>query len=308
MILHTGNRTDIPAFYSKWFYTRITEGFVLSRSPYNEQLVTKYRLRPDLVDIIVFCTKNPLPMLKDIHLLSPFGQLWFVTITPYGTAIEPGVPPKTHIIEGFKVLSRTLGPNAVIWRYDPILLYESYTVEQHLKSFEKMCSALCGYTKTCVISFVKLYKKVRENFPLLRECSAAERFFLAKELARIAQEHDMRITVCGDHTGLEGLSLDLSGCMTQRVLETALGARLAIPPYKPSRAECNCYLGADIGAYNTCAHFCRYCYANYNKQLVKENMRLHNPASPLLLGNVQPGDIVRMAEQQSFKEKELFLF
>ena len=308
MILHTGNRTDIPAFYSDWFYNRIQAGYVLARSPYNEKLVTRYALLPAVVDLIVFCTKNPLPMLSRLNKLDSFGQLWFVTITPYGKGIEPNVPQKQHIIEGFCTLSRHLGQDAVIWRYDPILLYGNYTLEQHLQSFEKMCRALRGYTKTCVISFVKLYKKVHLQFPELRECTKEERLFLTEHFARIAQENDIRISICGDHSGLEAFNVDTSGCMTVRVMEKALHTCLDIPPYKPARSECCCYLGADIGAYNTCAHFCRYCYANFDKRAVKENMARHNPQSELLIGSLKPEDVVHNAVQVSFKSKEQRLF
>ena len=58
MIIQTGMRTDIPAFYSQWFMNRIKEGYVLVRNPYNERQVTRYRLTPDVVDLIAFCTEE----------------------------------------------------------------------------------------------------------------------------------------------------------------------------------------------------------------------------------------------------------
>ena len=82
MIIQTGMRTDIPAFYSKWLLNRIKEGYVCVRNPYNPKQVTKYSLSPEVVDLIVFCTKNPLPMLPFLDALKPYGQYWFVTITP----------------------------------------------------------------------------------------------------------------------------------------------------------------------------------------------------------------------------------
>ncbi len=92
MIINTGQRTDIPAFYSEWFVNRLKEGFVLVRNPYNPQRVARYRLDPAVVDLIGFCTKNPAPMLKHMKLLEPFGQFWYVTVTPYGRDIEPMCP------------------------------------------------------------------------------------------------------------------------------------------------------------------------------------------------------------------------
>lgn len=57
MIINTGQRTDIPAFYAKWFINRIREGYVLVRNPYYPNLVTKFSLDPKVVDVIGFCTK-----------------------------------------------------------------------------------------------------------------------------------------------------------------------------------------------------------------------------------------------------------
>lgn len=64
MIINTGMRTDIPAFYSEWFINRIKEGYVLVRNPYNPNQITRYNLNPQVVDLIGFCTKNPKPMLR----------------------------------------------------------------------------------------------------------------------------------------------------------------------------------------------------------------------------------------------------
>lgn len=94
MIINTGMRTDIPAFYTPWFLNRLREGFVLVRNPYRPEQVTRYRLSPDVVDLIGFCTKDPEPLLPHLDALEPYGQYWFVTITPYGRDIEPGVPLK----------------------------------------------------------------------------------------------------------------------------------------------------------------------------------------------------------------------
>ena len=165
MILQTGLRTDIPAFYTPWFLRRLQEGFVLSRNPYNPRQITRYRLNPAVVDCIGFCTKNPAPMLPHMDKLAGFGQHWFVTITPYGPDVEPHVPLKEQVIADFRRLSADLGPRCVTWRYDPILLTESYTIERHLADFAAMCAQLSGATDTCVFSFIDLYEKVKRNFP-----------------------------------------------------------------------------------------------------------------------------------------------
>ena len=164
MILNTGNRTDIPAFFSDWFFNRIQEGFVCVRNPYFPHQVTKYILDPQVIDIICFCTKNPKPMLSRLDLIKDYKQFWFVTITPYNQTIEPYVPNKNEIIRSFIELSKKIGSRCIGWRYDPIFLNDYYTVEYHLRIFEKMCQKLTGYTHQCVISFIDLYQKTKKNF------------------------------------------------------------------------------------------------------------------------------------------------
>ena len=164
MILNTGNRTDIPAFFSDWFFNRIQEGFVCVRDPYFPHQVTKYILDPQVIDIICFCTKNPKPMLSRLDLIKDYKQFWFVTITPYNQTVEPYVPNKNEIIRSFIELSKKIGSRCIGWRYDPIFLNDYYTIEYHLRIFEKMCQKLTGYTHQCVISFIDLYQKTKKNF------------------------------------------------------------------------------------------------------------------------------------------------
>ena len=128
MILNTGSRTDIPAFYSEWFRNRLREGFGMARNPFAPEQVTRWRIDPAVVDLIVFCTKNPGPMLPHMEELSQFLQFWYVTITPYGKEIEPGVPDKKQILQSFRTLSDLVGKRCVGWRYDPIFLSERYTI------------------------------------------------------------------------------------------------------------------------------------------------------------------------------------
>ena len=144
MIINTGMRTDIPAFYADWFVNRLKAGFVLVRNPYNPRSVTRYSLSPDVVDMIGFCTKNPAPMLPHMNLLRPYGQYWFVTITPYGKESEPCVPDKRNVLESFRCLSDTVGLDSIGWRYDPIFISDEYPVERHIKAFDYMAKALSG--------------------------------------------------------------------------------------------------------------------------------------------------------------------
>lgn len=307
MIIQTGMRTDIPAFYSKWLINRIREGFVLVRNPYNPIQVTRYSLSPEVVDLIAFCTKNPSPMLPHMEILKPYGQYWFVTITPYGKETEPNVPEKEKVISDFQRLSGIVGVDSVGWRYDPIFLDDQYSVERHLEEFEKMAAALSGYTKSCVISFIDIYKKVERNFPKAREVSKSDRVRLGKELVRIAKRYGMVLRPCAEGNDLASYGADCSGCMTVNTFETALHANLDVPKRRSNqrKEQCACLLGVDIGAYDTCGHLCRYCYANTDALRVKENMRKHNPSSPFLLGGYMPGDIIHEAQQKSWIDGQI---
>ena len=157
MIINTGQRTDIPAFYADWFANRLREGSVMVRNPYNPKSITRYRLTPDVVDCIGFCTKNPEPMLKYMDLLKPFHQFWYVTITPYGKEIEPLVPNKLKVLESFRRVADIVGPSCMGWRYDPVFISDTYPVERHIRAFEYMAKALSGSTSVAVISFIDLY-------------------------------------------------------------------------------------------------------------------------------------------------------
>ena len=310
MIINSGSRTDIPAYFNEWFYNRIAEGYVLVRNPYYPEQVQRYQLSPDVVDILCFCTKNPQPMLARLGEISHFRQFWFVTITPYGTDIEPYVPHKDTVMESFKRLSDEVGPNCVDWRYDPILINETYTVDYHIAEFERMASVLEGYTKHCVISFIDLYQKTRRNFPEVRSVNVGERARIGKAFVEIGKRHGLTIRTCAEGNDLAPYGVDTRGCMTQNVLEDAIGAKLIVPKQlKPPRESCECLLGNDIGTYNTCGHGCRYCYANYDWQTVVQNMRLHDPKSPLLIGHLEEGDVVKEAKQKSYFDGQMeFLF
>ena len=308
MIINTGQRTDIPAFYAEWFANRLREGFVCVRNPYNPSQVSRYRLDPTVVDVIGFCTKNPAPMFPYMDLLKDYGQYWFMTITPYGRDMEPNVPDKHRLLEDFKRLSEQVGVNAIGWRYDPILLSERYTTAYHLRAFETMASALEGYTQTAVISFIDLYPKVRRNFPEAREVRAEERIRLGKALIEIASTHGMIVKPCAEGDELAPYGADCGGCMRLGDYEKAIGKKLSAPKRKGARAGCACYLACDIGAYNTCKHLCNYCYANAEPARVLTQSRLHDPRSPFLIGNYRDGDVIHDVPQRSWIDPQQKLF
>lgn len=309
MILNTGSRTDIPAYYSKWFYNRIKEGSVLVRNPYYPEQVTRYRLSPDVVDCLCFCTKNPRPMLDGLDQIRQFHQFWFVTVTPYGKEIEPHVPDKAEVIGDLKILSKRYGIHAVSWRYDPVFITEKYSAGFHLKAFHKMAEELSGYVDNCVISFIDLYAKTKRNFPGVREVSYEDRKMLVREFVQIGKEYGITIRMCCEGTEYAQYGADVSGCMTQDVIERAIGYTIDVPKelHSVRGKACSCLLGNDIGAYNTCGHGCLYCYANEDQEQVRRNMKAHDPNSLMLVGRPREEDRIRDAAQKSYFDGQMRL-
>ena len=301
MIINTGCRTDIPAFYAKWLMNRIREGYVLVRNPYNPNQVTKYNLSPEVVDCLAFCTKNPEPMLTYLDELDMYKQYWFVTITPYGKDIEPNVPDKKKVMESFKKLSNYIGVDSIGWRYDPIFIGDGFDVNKHITCFGNMAKELKGYTHNCTISFLDLYEKVKRNAPNINPPTKEEQIEMAKAFSKIGKENNMVIHACCEKTYLSQYGLQCNGCMSQEIVEKAINNTLQPPKRKNLRQECNCLMGNDIGAYNTCGHLCKYCYANANKQFVIENMKKHDDNSPFLIGKSEPGDKITEAKQKSWR-------
>lgn len=199
MILSVSRRTDIPAFYAPWFFNRIREGYVLVRNPVNFHQISRIRLSPQVIDGIVFWTRNPAPMLPHLEELKDYMYYFQFTLTPYGPDIEPYMSSKKNVIlPAFCALSEAIGPDRVIWRYDPILLNPKYTISYHTKAFERLTKALKGYTKKCVISFIDSYRNTarHEKSLALAPLGPGEMITLAKEFQGIAQACEITLSTC----------------------------------------------------------------------------------------------------------------
>ena len=308
MILNTGSRTDIPAFYGEWMENRIREGFVLVRSPYDPVHVTRYRFDPETADLLAFCTKNPAPFLPRLDALRGFRQMWFVTITPYGRDVEENVPPAEEVIASFRELSQRTGLSGMSWRYDPVFLTETYTEAFHREAFSRMAASMEGYTDQVVVSFIDLYEKTKRNFPEIRPVSPPEQERLTAFFVETARRHGMTVRLCCEDPSLARFGADVSGCFSRSVAERAAGSALNPPRTGGARPACSCLLGNDIGAYNTCPHLCRYCYANWDRETVLRNRARHDPASPYLIGGPQDGDVVTDARQVSWRDAQMRMF
>ena len=309
MILNTGQRTDIPAFYAAWLAGRLREEFVMVRNPYDPRKITRYLLRPDLVDVIGFCTKNPRPLFPYWELLRPFGQFWYVTINAYGKDLEPNVPPTDEVIRDFCTLSATVGKNAVGWRYTPVIVNRAYTVERHIEAFSYIARRLRGYTSLAVFGFLDLYEKLRRTHPELCDADDAEKEKLTRAFVQIARENGLDLRLCSKEKELARYGVDAGGCMRISDYERSIGKKLAVrQPASGRRGYCACYLSHDIGSYNSCPHLCAYCYANGNREQVLRNVARHDDASPLLIGYPETEDVITDAVQYSEIDRQIALF
>ncbi|HON59595.1 MAG TPA: DUF1848 domain-containing protein [Smithella sp.] len=286
MIISCSRRTDIPAFYSGWFFNRLREGFVEVRNPVNPRQVRKISLAPADVDCFVFWTKNPAPMLNRLDRLERYNFYFQFTLTPYGRNIEPHLPPKTQIIDAFCHLSNRIGKKRIIWRYDPVIFSEEMNVEYHAEQFARLAGRLAGYTEKCVISFLDAYRHIQNKMSAcrVRMPDEAEMRGLAKAIAEIAAGHRMKVETCAEAIDLADIGVEHGKCIDDRLISELTGVHLKREKDRHQREHCGCVTSVDIGDYNTCGHLCKYCYANVSPQKVERNRPGHDTRSPLLIG------------------------
>lgn len=308
MILSVSRRTDIPAFYSEWFFNRLRDGFIDVRNPMNIHQVSRVKLTPDVIDCIVFWTKNPKAMLARLDELKDYNYYFQFTLNPYDRKIESIVPKKNEIILAFKELSSKIGNNRVIWRYDPILITDAIDVNYHIQYFEELAKRLAGFTKRCVISFVDLYKKTSTNtkYLNLREPNEDEMFAIAEAFSKIANNFGLEIVTCAENIDLQEFGIEHGHCIDPVLIEEICGYNIDTRKDKNQRKECGCIESIDIGAYNTCCHGCAYCYANFNNDKVRLQSSRHIKTSSLLTGELQNDDVVKERKVCSLKSDSIF--
>ena len=292
MIISASRRTDIPAFYSDWFYNRIRQGFVITRNPMNYNQLSRISLSPDVVDCIVFWTKDPLNMLHRIDELASYNFYFQFTLTPYEKDIESQLRDKKDIIDTFKMLSEKIGRNKVLWRYDPIILNTKYNIDYHLQNFESMAKSLEGYTDKCVISFIDIYKSINKNMKILdvKELTHDEMVELGSGISKTASEYGITVATCSEQIDLSSFGIEHNRCIDDKLISDIAGAGIDVGKDKNQREACGCMSSIDIGMYNSCLHGCKYCYANHNAKTVQNNYAAHNPMSTILSGNITEKD------------------
>ncbi len=311
MIVSCSRRTDIPAFYSEWFMNRLRDGYVCVRNPYNHNQISKIYLSREVVDCIVFWTKNSGPMMKDLDEIHELGYEYYFhfTITPYQTDIEPGLKDKKESVKNFIRLSEKIGKEKVILRYDPILFTPKYTIDYHEKAFEKLCKQVGMHTKKVVISFVDHYRK---NHKKLIEADILEPEEnqvrdLSVRLVKIASQYGLYLETCAEKYDLADLGIKHGACIDGSYIAELIGSKLINENRKDgNRALCGCMESIDIGQYDTCLHACTYCYANISDRLAKQNNGEHDPKSDILIGRIGRENITVRKGNISFrKDKDL---
>lgn len=311
MILSVSRRTDIPNYYSEWFFNRIKDGFVYVRNPMNAHQISKIDITPNVVDAIVFWTKNPEPMLNRLDELTLYEYYFQFTLTGYGKDMERNVPHKRErMIPVFQELSKKIGRQKVIWRYDPIIFTKKYTPEYHLKAYRQIAAALQGYTERCVISFVDIYAKNKKNMELLDsyQLDQTELKEFAKKMSKIARENKMTIGSCAENIDLDECGIEHNCCIDKTLIESIIGCRLKGEKDKNQRQECGCLESVEIGTYHTCKNGCKYCYANDSEESVVKNCSKYDPESPILCGELGENDKITERKVKSLKEQQLSFF
>lgn len=292
MIVSASRRTDIPAFYSKWFANRVREGWCLVPNPFNKAQVSRVSLLPEDVDAFVFWTRNPRPLMPFLTQLDKRGLRYYFlfTLVGYPGIIDPGSPPLDFSVANFRHLAARIGPDRVIWRYDPILLSPRTGHEFHQENFRRIAVALRGATNRCIISFAKVYRKARKRLdaaiqggPGHTDPNHPKTGELLRSLSRSARENGLQLNSCAAEEDLSPFGIYPGRCIDSRLISELFNTPVD-PAKDPSqRPQCGCAPSKDIGAYDTCLFGCAYCYATSSLERAKLNHAAHDPSSPSLI-------------------------
>ena len=295
VIISASRRTDIPALYPDWFMNRIREHHCFVRNPFNPGQIKRVDLSPENVDVIVFWTKNPQPMLGCLDELDGRGYRYYFhfTLTAHPKTIEPFVPEEPELVDAFKTLSNRIGALKMIWRFDPIIFSDVTPEQKIVDTFRRLAQELRDSTKRVVISFVHLYRSVARNLQRI-EKEKGVRFYdgarsveqvqrVALALAQIARAHSMEITSCAEKLDLSDAGVAHGKCIDDQLIRNVFGINVSDKKDRYQREDCLCVESQDIGEYSTCTHGCVYCYAASNKLEALKKRNAHDPRGPFLI-------------------------
>jgi len=292
MIISASRRTDIPAFYARWFINRVRAGFCTVPNPFNPRQVSRVSLQPEAVEVIVFWTRNPAPLLPYLDELDARGLRYYFQYTVLGNprALDPHCPPLPQALVTFRRLAERVGPQKVIWRYDPIVLTPHTDVAFHLATFARIAQALRGATRRVVISLVDRYppaerRLARVGYPLMDErLPPGEWERLICTLAETATRNDMEIVSCAEERDLSPYGVRPGKCVDDAYIRQVFGIEVTHRKDPHQRKACGCVISKDIGAYDTCRFRCVYCYATRSFERAGRRYAAHDPDAPSLVG------------------------
>ena len=285
MIISASYKTDIPAFYGKWFRNRLRAGYCKTVNPYNRNQHTVVSLQREDVDGFIFWTKNLGPFIENLHEVHQQAFPFVIqnTINGYPRALESRVVDAARAVETFRLVSSTYGKQSIVWRYDTIIFSTITSADFHRNNFANLAAQLSGYTDEVVVSFMQLYRKTRVN---LDDAARANEFAwhdppsevkrgLLEDLVEIASEHRIRLAICTQP------ELTVPGAGEARCVDAERLMKVADRPFrtrlKGMRIGCGCYESKDIGDYDTCPHGCVYCYAVRDRTLALQRYHGHDP-------------------------------
>jgi hypothetical protein len=296
MIISASRRTDIPAFYARWFINRIRAGYCTVPNPFNPQQVSSVSLKPEDVDVIVFWTRNPRPLFPYLEELDRRGYRYYFqyTLLDNPRLIDRKAPPLQAALKTFRELAGRVGPERVIWRYDPIVLSEVTGAQFHQETYGRIAQALAGYTQRSVISIADIYRKAGKRLRQLAQQGVeitdykgqpSRRFDeLMRDLVRMANENGMQIVSCAETIDLRPYGVRLGKCVDDAYIKKVFGLDVTGEKDPSQREACGCVVSRDIGMYETCLFGCQYCYATTSFERARANYDRHDPHSPSLLG------------------------
>lgn len=297
IIVSASRATDIPAFYSDWFFNRLARGYAVWRNPFNgaDCYVSFSNTR-----FIVFWSKNPAPLLPHLQTLRDAGIGCYIqyTLNDYvHDDLEPHVPSLEYRINTFKQLVERLGMGRVVWRFDPLLLTDRITIEDLLGKISHIGDQLAGYSEKLVFSFADIssYRRVPVNLQNsginYTEWDDASMMEFASRLSEMnARRWGYTLATCAERIGLERFGIAHNRCIDPELISRIMGDDKVLMDYLDTarrdpgqRKLCGCILSKDIGSYNTCVHGCAYCYANTSQLRASINRGRHNPYSETIV-------------------------
>ncbi len=299
MIISASRRTDIPAFYARWFMNRIREGSCVVTNPFNSAQRSSVDLTPDAVDAIVFWSKNPAPLLPHLGKLDDMGYRYYfqLTICSYPPDIEQYLPPLSERLATAVELARRIGPRRVIWRYDPIIMANRTDAQFHRREFASITSALEGSTTRVVVSLMDFYGKVERNlvealerrgWEFRRTAGADEQTReLLGNLRDEAMARGLEIQSCAEAVEMSDLGISHGKCIDDDLIRSIWGIEVDNRKDPGQRGACHCAASRDIGANNTCIHGCRYCYATTSYKAALNRYANRDASSMDLAGRVR---------------------